>query len=530
LFTGLSLLLFFKILHQKENSWTIYALLGLVAGFGVWFAYIYGITVMAMLIFWLLHDRNVFVRRGFALFALFFLIGFSPWIVFNLNNNFSGLFIHGVPFWAHFRWNHFQESLANYWTLTGLFPTLRSPESWPLTPVYSLLFLGIISSHAIFTLWNRPSVKDLYVFSMLYLVLFIAVLLSSYFFSLSYLIPAFPFFFFLAAHSLAEGERRFPPRYRKIPLFFLTALIGGGIYSQTHRFSIPRAGQALRTKGYSYFTAASVPICNDFDCVARRYQTLKPKLDPESLHELSVGAAFDLAGLILPFKNLSEEVDRIQSFNVPPFENYFYYFLGMAALSRNHYHLPSAVEAIEFLKIRSPRFYNLAWRGIALELGYGPADTLIEKPDEFAREIPSSVVSHYWRGVGRELGKYLCARNPSLAGFEESLRDLLKRMDRHHQEDILQGVGASLYVEWSLNPARPPFRPKEIEQFPEEFHHALFQGAGIAFIEDTRTDLAISSNNWLEEAFTESLEPQNQRYFEEGKNTVSKYFVVPEAG
>src|SRR5207247_4929512 len=91
MFSALTVLLLFRMLSEEKPSPAYPLLLGLTAGFGLWFTYTYGLTLLAMLGFWFWHDRGILRRRSVPWFALGFLVGFLPWISMNLRNDFAGL-------------------------------------------------------------------------------------------------------------------------------------------------------------------------------------------------------------------------------------------------------------------------------------------------------------------------------------------------------------------------------------------------------------------------------------------------------
>src|SRR5213594_5206781 len=58
-FSALTVFLLFRMLSEEKPSPAVPALLGLTAGFGLWFDYIYGLTLLAMLGFWFWHDKEI---------------------------------------------------------------------------------------------------------------------------------------------------------------------------------------------------------------------------------------------------------------------------------------------------------------------------------------------------------------------------------------------------------------------------------------------------------------------------------------
>src|SRR5437660_854526 len=117
LFSALTVFLLFKMLSEEKPSPAYPVLLGLTAGFGLWFAYIYGLTLLAMLGCWLWYDKGMFRRTRFAWFAMGFLVGFAPWIIINVQTHWAGLVIYDKNVWEHFRLAYLWDDLAHPRTL-----------------------------------------------------------------------------------------------------------------------------------------------------------------------------------------------------------------------------------------------------------------------------------------------------------------------------------------------------------------------------------------------------------------------------
>src|SRR2546428_10615909 len=101
LFSALTVFLLFRMLSEEKPSLAIPLLLGLTAGVGLWFAYIYGLTLLALLGFGVWYDKGRFWRPR-VLCALGFIVGFAPWILFNMQTYFAGFVITDKPVWEHF--------------------------------------------------------------------------------------------------------------------------------------------------------------------------------------------------------------------------------------------------------------------------------------------------------------------------------------------------------------------------------------------------------------------------------------------
>ncbi|MBU1912652.1 MAG: hypothetical protein KKB22_03870 [Candidatus Omnitrophica bacterium] len=107
LFTMIALFLFYRIFFQEASAREAshkelyFALFGLVSGLGMYFDYIFAATLIYCLGFWFIFDKAFFARRGFRFFLIFFFVGLSPWIYYNLTHNFAAICIddnyHGIP-------------------------------------------------------------------------------------------------------------------------------------------------------------------------------------------------------------------------------------------------------------------------------------------------------------------------------------------------------------------------------------------------------------------------------------------------
>src|SRR5712691_716599 len=186
-FSALTVFLLFRMLSDETGSLALPALLGLTAGVGLWFAYIYGLTLLTMLGFWFWHDKGRFGRPRVLWFALGFLVGFSPWIVMNLQTHFAGLVIYGQNVWEHFGLAHLWDGLAHPRRLAPVefLASLASDDSWDLyrravNLLYSLLYLSPILTAGVLRLkmvrsdpaGPRPTRLSLVGFASLYLVVF----------------------------------------------------------------------------------------------------------------------------------------------------------------------------------------------------------------------------------------------------------------------------------------------------------------------------------------------------------------------
>src|SRR5438132_5409261 len=134
LFSALTVFLLFRMLSDEKGSPAFPALLGLTAGVGLWFDYIYGLTLLATLGFWLWRDKGRFWRPRVLWFALGFVVSFSPWILFNMQTDFAGLVIHDKTVREHFRLAYLWDGLAHPGRLAPVefLRTIAFDDDWTL--------------------------------------------------------------------------------------------------------------------------------------------------------------------------------------------------------------------------------------------------------------------------------------------------------------------------------------------------------------------------------------------------------------
>ena len=260
-FSALTVLLLFRTLSDEKGSPAFPALLGLTAGVGLWFDYTYGLTLLATLGFWLWHDKGRFWRPRMLWLTLGILVGFSPWIVIDVQTHFGGLVVYDKNMWEHFGLKHLGDGWAHprQLALYEFFADIASddPRDLPRRVVnllYSLLYLGPIVTVGVLHLKTvrsasggaRPLQPTLGGFAILYLVMFALAVQFSDFRSAHYHVPAYPFLFFLTAYSLARCQDAFPNVQKTILIIFLASavVLGLGTHAVLLSLDQPGKGQA----------------------------------------------------------------------------------------------------------------------------------------------------------------------------------------------------------------------------------------------------------------------------------------------
>src|SRR3989454_6235391 len=457
-FSALTAFLLFRMLSDETGSPAVPALLGLTAGFGFWFTYIYGLTLLAMLGFWFWHDKGRFWRPRMLWFTLGFLAGFFPWIVINAQTHFAGLVVHYRNVWEHFGLDHLWDGLAHprRLSLYEFFADIASNDPRDLyrrvtNLLYSLLYLCPILTAGVLR-WKtgrsapagayysgrgprvstreagtrpsrtHPTRPTLVGFASLYVVVFALVVQFSDFKSERYHLPAYPFLFFLVAHSLARCQDRFPHVQRQIQTVFLASVVVLGLGTHAPLLSLDRPGITLSAKGYgyaylpwAYLDTHAPPGPRDREFILEMVQRpfvsdtlsdILSKLSSDDQGDLA-RATVVLLAVSAPLNGQTENFARLERLVPPGFDKYFYYQVGAAAMNRHRNELPKAIAAVEFLRHRSPAAHHLALVGIYRWWPRGAA--LDRTPEALANApavMPPELSPHYWRALGHYAGRY----------------------------------------------------------------------------------------------------------------------------
>jgi len=110
IFSILAVYIFYQIFFVGEKRW-LFALLGAISGFGLFFSYTFSTTLAVILLFWFIFDKKFVFTKNFFLFAVFFLASLSPWVYFNVTHNFEGFIVADKPVFSWFTHNTLSVSL-----------------------------------------------------------------------------------------------------------------------------------------------------------------------------------------------------------------------------------------------------------------------------------------------------------------------------------------------------------------------------------------------------------------------------------
>ncbi len=147
----------FLVVQERGSRETRTAVLfGVCAGFMLYFGYLSAVALAAITVYAFLRDKLFFTRRWARFALLGFVIGFTPWLTYNLQTGFRGLLVYGNPISAEVSasglfdqgWKRisslFVDQIPNAFFL-GAIPGLD--PMWA-GRVVEILFLGLLASLA----------------------------------------------------------------------------------------------------------------------------------------------------------------------------------------------------------------------------------------------------------------------------------------------------------------------------------------------------------------------------------------------
>lgn len=122
LFTFLIIYFLGKLFSSQNNAskkeYFYSSFLGFICGFSIWFAYINIIGLIACIICTLIFEKGFFIRKSFLFFLLFFIVGLSPLVIYNITyaSGRAGLVLY-KPLYAHFFNTSFKKIVSKAFSL-----------------------------------------------------------------------------------------------------------------------------------------------------------------------------------------------------------------------------------------------------------------------------------------------------------------------------------------------------------------------------------------------------------------------------
>lgn len=255
LLSALSVLLFFQLREpdrpKKMGTWITF---GLLAGFSLWFAYIYAVTLAAFIVYSVLTERTRLPLKFLTAGALSFCAGFSLWGFFCWKNHFQSFMVQGAPLWESISFKSLAAPLYSWKAFFGariFFEMRHRPLSGS---TYGVILAGyfIVLAGAFMISFTKSKQNQVSGSSAsekifpIYLTIHAVACQLYDDIGLRYLLPAYPF----AIAWLAARFSRFP-KENLLPLVLVACLAVTGIVSTVWRFSPAHAGEFLKQRPYA---------------------------------------------------------------------------------------------------------------------------------------------------------------------------------------------------------------------------------------------------------------------------------------
>ncbi len=425
LLSALSVLLFFKFYYGSDERKTTFLTFGLLAGFSLWFAYIYGLTLITILIFQTLHARKAkIIHLVYVSFS--FVLGFSLWLFLYKKNAFQSFEVQGAPIWKSFSLEYLIGPFIS-WKKIIFARLFLETRHRPMGLFYGInlgIYFLFITLSTLLALINHSPDRELAIqprpprAEKFFFIAIIVHLIACQFYDaagLRFLLPCYPFFIAWIASRLSHLGR-IPATTRN---FIIWGLIASGILSTTARFSLSYPGEFLTRKPYSLATLGFSPIP-----IPERIKFILKQTTPEETLPDRVSAVMALVSQA----NLENE-SEIQTLKneVPlPLQPFFDFFLERERLMR---------------------------RGLSQENAkdYAEADTLSHSATDLS-------------ALFKELRE-----NSSKPGF--------------FRPDFLKTTGTYLFDTWEKDPQNQAGAMKPINDLPIQMQNEIYQGVGYRLAE-----------------------------------------------
>jgi len=512
----LNILIFFKIFFSQEGyyfkevkrSYPLIFLSGLSAGFSLYFAYINFYSILLCFFFWFVLDRLFFFKKTFLIYVGGFIIGFSPWIYYNITHSFTGIDILRLYSPATSRRvpviGKASKFLSSDILILFNFPGLKSKVIYYI-PFLCYFFLCFVF---LTLLWrNRDSVAKIFkaiiplkgfsltpdCISKEAFFLFAPILFSLVFFfsnvtiypgsdkpflTYRYLTHLYPFIFIILAIYFSKSFKGKKGIYGLVLKFiFLGFLIIGFLGN----IKIPSNDYKIRYSdldGFSY-RRLGWTIPNKFGHDFAKYIELGQRIEPHFRHEYFDGLGFSIGGKGIIWKkgfekflNLNQLIEKLDE----RYKSYYYQGVGYSVGFNSIY---NDKQCIKDLRRIEKKYRSYAFIGMAMA---------IYKNETRQTDIPSlikSIPPEYRKYFYPVLGRYIYHHKWSIRDSIEYINQLGLGSDE--QLDVYRGIGADIFLNsyYTLDRLN-----KEAEIIPREQRTAFYEGVGatIGFLYRKRLD------------------------------------------
>lgn len=297
----LTILLFYKIFftgttkgipsqnsNLSDSGRYLFVLFGVMCGFGLFYDYLFLLTLSCCLLFWYSFDKYFILKKNFHIFALSFLISFSPWFYYNATHNWNAIFVmRGASLLSWYAKNDFLESLIQlrdlitfivpgYFSFKGLLFINKTLISYAYYFILAVSFVGLFwlqrKSIVKFILGLMPprrfNTSSLIISRETFLIIHMIIFGLAYTFCGIPYIPKveadlvipyrfvvflLPFLFMVTAIFLVKiSNNKYGARVSKI---LITVLIAVGLISNVSMISVPNYMISILPQGYNLVVA-----------------------------------------------------------------------------------------------------------------------------------------------------------------------------------------------------------------------------------------------------------------------------------
>lgn len=462
-FTIAEIFIFYQIFFNHKRSNLYFILFGLISGIGLWFAYIFFITLLTCLIFWFVFDKRFFLKRHFLIFMIAFIIGFSPWIYYGYTHNWSGMLVHGAPIFQLFSLRRIIPFLIKLGYLLTydirnafFFEDALGLKGVDISTVYHLLsvisFICLLWSNRKSILMSNKEALFLFyplVFALIYSSSSFSITHSDYL-SYRHLVHLFPFMFMIISLLLYKMSAAREKLIRIFSFAIAIILIGFGLVSNLKLIGRSNFAQGLKYKGYSYYGLG--------------YNVAR-----QTTYAIDKGT------------KLIEKIPAQQ-------RKFFCLGLGLGYGERlydeNNYHIKSA----HLLRRVEGRYRHYLYPGLAWNSGEYPI-TYIQMILSAIGGLDKKYSYCFYETLGRAISyKYhnIYGRPADMVSAIKEVERLKPRVNREIFPWFYQGLGTT----WAFAAIEPYYKFKDImknyveeinsltKEMPEDVRHSFFSGLG----------------------------------------------------
>lgn len=465
LFTLLQYFILFRICFEEGKS-TDYPLLGIVSGFGLYANYSVFYGLITIIVFCAAFFRKAFSIKNLSLLLFGFLIGFLPWIYYNILNNFSGLYfiLHGNKV---LKGSYVLPNAAIDLALKLIDLITKSlPGSLCFRDMFMLKgrVLGYIYYYSLFLIpliyflsgaFKKIRAKKAGILGKKETAIILYIVIFALFFSVSnfkigntfidsrYITPLYPFLFICTGLAFSKmSDRKSGKILLKCALVFIVIFF---ILGNCAFFTTDAPFLALKLKGYSYrirgfYLGTKIQAGEDVRKIKNQIPLLNRRYARQIYYGLYEWGSLIAAPGDTPDEFIKKETAFIDNFN-EEFKPFFYEKLGEDVfrrfIARTGRKIEEKLGMFAMLSEKIPKDYRIyAYTGAGYFMFRDKTVTGSISVD-MLNKINSNYKGYFLKGAGRAL---------SAIGTDEA--GINKMIEAHpkYGRDICEGLGEGLVM------------------------------------------------------------------------------------